>query len=276
MIEQQIRSLIERSWEHRIDDDRYKGFLERKLHIENHQENIIRNIQSALGTLNGQHILDFGAGDGGLVVALRKKGVNIWGIDIEEEFIETAKLRCKRHGIPADIFALYDGNILPYDENYFDAVVSHHVFEHVPHQLGYLQEAKRVLKPGGKLYIGFPNRYAPRETHTGIIGFQFLPKAFRMPVLSRLRPLHYKRFREKNIFMPHFMSPKEGLKRVRQVFPKARFATKELLAAKTKGRAVNPLSIWLYRQIGRQIAILAQKDLASSNKSEQSDISAAQ
>jgi ubiquinone/menaquinone biosynthesis C-methylase UbiE len=48
---------------------------------------------------------------------------------------------------------------LPFEDASFDAVFYHHVIEHVPDAAKSLEELARVLKPGGLLYVGTPNRH---------------------------------------------------------------------------------------------------------------------
>ena len=48
---------------------------------------------------------------------------------------------------------------LPYEDASFDAIFSHHVIEHVGDHEKHLSEAHRVLRPGGALYLGTPNRH---------------------------------------------------------------------------------------------------------------------
>ena len=48
---------------------------------------------------------------------------------------------------------------LPFDDESFDAVFYHHVIEHVPDPPRSLEELARVLRPGGWLYVGTPNRH---------------------------------------------------------------------------------------------------------------------
>jgi glycosyltransferase involved in cell wall biosynthesis/2-polyprenyl-3-methyl-5-hydroxy-6-metoxy-1,4-benzoquinol methylase len=48
---------------------------------------------------------------------------------------------------------------LPFPDASFDLVFYHHVIEHVPDPAGSLAELSRVLRPGGLIYIGTPNRH---------------------------------------------------------------------------------------------------------------------
>ncbi len=48
---------------------------------------------------------------------------------------------------------------LPFSDQQFDAIFFHHVIEHVEEPQKSLQELSRVLKPGGWLFVGTPNRH---------------------------------------------------------------------------------------------------------------------
>jgi len=68
------------------------------------------------------------------------------GIEIETDLQKKRKI--------ADYF--YDGKILPFQNNSFDSILCFQVLEHVFEPLDFLIEAKRVLKPGGKILITVP------------------------------------------------------------------------------------------------------------------------
>lgn len=90
-------------------------------------------------------ILDFGCSEGffaGLIFG--KNRINI-GLDL---FSNKRTEEAKKEKIYKKI-VLYDGNIIPYPDNYFNTVVSNCVLEHIPNIRLSLKEIYRVLKPGG-------------------------------------------------------------------------------------------------------------------------------
>jgi len=101
-------------------------------------------------------ILDLGCNTGSLVDQLYTHGwVNTYGIDVTEKGIQEGK-----EAFPsiADRISVFDGNIIPFDDNTFDVITIFDVLEHIPHLNAFLQEIKRVLKPQGILIFGTPNK----------------------------------------------------------------------------------------------------------------------
>jgi len=79
---------------------------------------------------------------------------------------------------------VYDGNILPFKNNVFDAVISESVLEHVPDPQNYIDEIYRVLKKNGEVIIdsaflqplhGYPYHFF----NTTIFGLKKLTKKFK-------------------------------------------------------------------------------------------------
>jgi SAM-dependent methyltransferase len=62
-----------------------------------------------------------------------------------------------------DIDFFYDGKVLPFVSEEFDAVFASEVLEHVPNIESSLSEIKRVLKPGGHLILSIPFVYPEHE-----------------------------------------------------------------------------------------------------------------
>jgi len=103
------------------------------------------------GLVEGFTILDVGCGNGQISEYFISKNC-VFGVDVED----------KRDGVVSDFqFSLIKDEVLPFDDNYFDIVISHHVIEHVNNQLKHLSEIHRVLKSDGYAYLGCPNKGSP-------------------------------------------------------------------------------------------------------------------
>lgn len=90
-------------------------------------------------------ILDFGCGEGFFANLVFGKGkINI-GLDM----VGNKRIQKAINKKIYEKIKLYDGNIIPYHNNYFDTIVSNCVLEHIPNINFSLKEIQRVLKPGG-------------------------------------------------------------------------------------------------------------------------------
>lgn len=94
-------------------------------------------------------ILNIGAGTGDDLKVLKKFGKN-YVTDIDNNALSTIdKNLCE------DIRQV-DACSLPYNDNFFDVVISCDVFEHINDHLKAISEAHRVLKPNGILIFTVP------------------------------------------------------------------------------------------------------------------------
>jgi ubiquinone/menaquinone biosynthesis C-methylase UbiE len=106
--------------------------------------------------LSGKIILDDCCGSGGKAILLSELGVGkVIGIDIGSKFIDEATKFAESKGNKKVEFLVGDAHKLPFQDNTFDTVYSFDAFEHVSMPDKMLSEAKRVLKPGGKLIMSF-------------------------------------------------------------------------------------------------------------------------
>lgn len=104
---------------------------------------------------DGNCVLDIGCGFGTLLHILRRnKQCHIYGIELSDLDVRAAKQYYNLDILNIDFDAFADQ---PENKNKFDIVILHHTFEHFPDPLEKLEKIKKILKPGGKLYIGLPN-----------------------------------------------------------------------------------------------------------------------
>ncbi len=104
--------------------------------------------------------LDLGMWDGMTAHALQQMGKTAVGIDIRVEGLDT------RAVAGGAAFAGMDAGRLGFAAGSFDLVYSFNSFEHFPDPEIVLQEALRVLRPGGLLYLEFgPLWLSPRGAH---------------------------------------------------------------------------------------------------------------
>jgi ubiquinone/menaquinone biosynthesis C-methylase UbiE len=94
-------------------------------------------------------ILDVACGNGTFLKMLASKNdIKGYGIDISEKMIEAAKEKC-----PGMIFEVSGCEHTSFENQKFDIVTVCAAYHHFPDVKTFAKEAKRILKPLGRLYI---------------------------------------------------------------------------------------------------------------------------
>lgn len=113
-----------------------------------------------LSNYKNSKILDFGCGEGWLINEIGKRIDNsnhFFGVDVSSVGIQ----KCISKKIDNSQFIKYDGNKIPFQDNYFDVVLSSFVFEHLSNPELAFNEIGRVVKSGGCIIIMCPNFGSP-------------------------------------------------------------------------------------------------------------------
>lgn len=138
------------------------------------------------------NILDAGCGDGWLLKKLSARYSSLFGLDVSEVLLDSAKANCPKA-------RLQNWDIqrpLPFEKNFFDAVAAVMVLNNLPNLQAALRNLASALKPAGRLLLITPNPYYSYPVGVwkrGVLGRLF----FKKPEL-KLRP--YTNFNSKTAY----------------------------------------------------------------------------
>jgi SAM-dependent methyltransferase len=107
----------------------------------------------------GQKFLEPGCGRGEFLSEFKKLGLDCYGIDLSEH----AGSMCPEIEIKKKIDL--ENDKWPYQDNYFDIIYNKSLMEHLRNPDKFLREARRVLKPGGKILCLIPDWEANYKTY---------------------------------------------------------------------------------------------------------------
>ncbi len=110
--------------------------------------------------LEDARVLDAGGGVGmyAAQIGRRYPNASVEMFDIELERVQEGQVETPHAVVAA-------AEHLPYNDHYFDTILSSDVIEHVADDSMAAREMVRVLKPGGRIILFTPNRWYPFETH---------------------------------------------------------------------------------------------------------------
>jgi SAM-dependent methyltransferase len=103
----------------------------------------------------GERILEIGCGEGANLHHLRARGAIRFGVDFSRAKTAFAHHATEAHTVTADAARL------PFADASFDAVLIRDVLHHVDNPAAVLGEARRVLRPTGRLTLLEPNVGSP-------------------------------------------------------------------------------------------------------------------
>ena len=123
-----------------------------------HKASLILDIMGRMPRSDELKVLDIGCGVGLIHPYLVDEVGQLEGVDISEPSLEVA-----RKNNPGVSYAVYEGQCIPYPDGSLDVAFTICVLHHVPpaQWISFLQEMKRVLRPGGKAIIIEHNPFNP-------------------------------------------------------------------------------------------------------------------
>ncbi len=96
---------------------------------------------------------DLGAGDGSFSLLLARRALSVIAVDASEKMLDAGRDLAARHGVENIEFRAGDMEELPIDTAVVDVAFFSQSLHHALHPRRALEEAARILKPGGRLVI---------------------------------------------------------------------------------------------------------------------------
>jgi len=165
------------AWDHSSNPDFFNYYARKSLSCETLErftrvrDKALTLLAQANGPARTLEVVDIGCGAGTQCRLWAQSGHRVHGIDVNEALIEVAARRARQEHF--DIaFKVGSATELPYDDGSMDVSLLTEILEHVTDWRTCLDEAARVLKPGGLLFLSTTNRLCP------------LQEAFSLPLYS--------------------------------------------------------------------------------------------
>jgi cyclopropane fatty-acyl-phospholipid synthase-like methyltransferase len=122
-------------------------------------------------------VLDLGSGTGRHVVYLARHGFSVFGLDSSPEGLKATRRWLNDEGLTAELRLQSMTEKFPYEDGFFDAVVSVQVIHHadIATIRGIVEEVSRVLKRGGFLFVTVPKLRNQGETFEQLEPNTYIP-----------------------------------------------------------------------------------------------------
>ena len=146
--------------------------------VDNAATYLIPFLESAMPLQAGMHILEIGCGEGGVLKPFIERGIQVTGVDLASQRIASAQSFFEEEiasGKAAFLLQnVYEEAFRQRFEGAFDLILLKDTIEHIPEQENFIPYLKTFLKPGGKVFFGFPPWYMPFGGHQQICSSKFL------------------------------------------------------------------------------------------------------
>lgn len=152
---------VENSWVkyYAANAESYDDYNHITFELQGYDEYTIRQqIVDLLELKSSDKILELGCGTGRDSILIAKKSQNakakLHCVDASFPMINKCKEKLQSLSIEDVIYAVANGENIPFEDNYFDHFFSFVAFTPIPNKEKCLKEIARVVKPGGKVILG--------------------------------------------------------------------------------------------------------------------------
>lgn len=198
-------------WNHSSDPNFLSYYEQQSVSDETVQRfSLVRD--KALGLLAARHgdtrpvleVADIGCGAGTQCRLWAEMGHRVHGLDVNAPLIEVARSRAFAEDLQIT-FDIGSATELPYPDASMDVALLPELLEHVAHWQACLDEAVRVLKPGGLLYLSTTSWLCPKQQEFDLPLYSWYPgflkrKYERLAVTTRPEIANYCQYPAVNWF----------------------------------------------------------------------------
>ena len=153
-------------------------------------------------------VLDLGCGSGRHLVYLARQGFEVFGIDLAERAIELAADWLKKEEgamVRIEVGSIFER--LPYEDDFFDAMISTKVINHgrIEEIRRAIKEIERVLKPKGLVFIEVTKGRRVRESKSQRARAEIIDPRTIIPMTGKEKGVIHYQFNKK-ILIEEFKS----------------------------------------------------------------------
>lgn len=150
---------------------------------------------------------DVGCNAGTQAMMWAKAGHRVRGLDINEGLLEIARKRAAESGYTID-YTLGSATDLPWESESLDVCLLPELLEHVADWEPCLEEACRVLRAGGVLYVSTTNRLCPKQMEFELPFYSWYPgplkrRCEKLSVTTHPEWVNHAKFPAVNWFTPY-------------------------------------------------------------------------
>lgn len=136
---------------------------------------ITLDLRAELGLpLEQLDVVDVGCGAGSQAIMWARAGHRAQGIDISTPLIDLARQRAVEGQLDAR-FSVGSADRLPLPDASVDVVLVSELLEHLAQWQPCVDEALRILRPGGVIYLSTTNRLCPVQQEFTLPGYSWYP-----------------------------------------------------------------------------------------------------
>jgi 2-polyprenyl-6-hydroxyphenyl methylase/3-demethylubiquinone-9 3-methyltransferase len=152
-------------------------------------------------------VADIGCNTGVQSLLWAQGGHTVCGLEINDDLVNEARSRCAQAGFDVEV-SLGTATEMPWSDESFDVCLMPELLEHVVDWNQCLDEAARILRPGGVLYVSTTNKLCPRQMEFDLPLYSWYPGRLkryyeRLAVTDRPELVNFATYPAVNWFSPY-------------------------------------------------------------------------